>query len=126
MSDRLHGLPNKPDAANPAMAFLLQAGRHQRRVADLERSPAYTEMKKWRRRTWRMNRRFVRHGAMATSPTNAPGTPGNHPQRRLERAGGSTTVCHAKRRAKANQADRAARATVPERSDISGRTAHPP
>ena len=30
----LHDLPNKPDAANPAVAPPLQAGRHWRRVAD--------------------------------------------------------------------------------------------
>jgi hypothetical protein len=33
-----HELPNKPDAANPAIASRLQATRHGRGVADLERS----------------------------------------------------------------------------------------
>ncbi len=39
-------LPNKPDAANPAMASRLQAGRHQRGVADPERSATSARMSK--------------------------------------------------------------------------------
>src|SRR6266571_6735658 len=65
-------MPNKPDAANPAMTPQLHFGRHSRRVTDLERSVSSEALRGARRQTTSMKTHFILTLAIATvSPMQA-------------------------------------------------------